>query len=107
MFFIIPCIDMYEKIDMRTQTYNVPPQEVFLMMMMMMIVVVVVMILIMIIMMVVMSKVVIIKMFLQILTKDSVTVFVNAIMYYKVKSNTAPTISLIILWWSILMSTGI
>ena len=28
VFFIIPCIDMYEKIDMRTQTYNVPPQEV-------------------------------------------------------------------------------
>merc|ERR1719309_315184 len=47
VFFIIPCVDMYEKIDMRTQTYNVPPQEI--------------------------------------LTKDSVTVFVSAIMYYKVK----------------------
>jgi len=51
VFFIIPCIDMYEKIDMRTQTYNVPPQEI--------------------------------------LTKDSVTVFVNAIMYYKVNDATS------------------
>ena len=28
VFFIIPCIDQYEKIDMRTQTFDVPPQEV-------------------------------------------------------------------------------
>jgi erythrocyte band 7 integral membrane protein len=28
VFFVIPCVDVYEKIDMRTQTYNVPPQEV-------------------------------------------------------------------------------
>ena len=28
VFFIIPCVDMFEKIDMRTQTYDVPPQEV-------------------------------------------------------------------------------
>ena len=47
MFFIIPCVDIYEKIDMRTATYEIPPQEI--------------------------------------LTKDSVTVFVNAIMYYKVR----------------------
>jgi len=47
VFFIIPCLDVYEKIDMRTATYDVPPQEI--------------------------------------LTKDSVTVFVNAIMFYKVK----------------------
>jgi len=46
VFFIIPCVDTYEKIDMRSQTYEIPPQEI--------------------------------------LTKDSVTVFVNAIMYYKV-----------------------
>jgi len=46
VFFIIPCVDTYEKIDMRTATYEIPPQEI--------------------------------------LTKDSVTVFVNAIMYYKV-----------------------
>merc|ERR1719225_910646 len=48
VFFIIPCLDVYEKIDMRSQTYEIPPQEI--------------------------------------LTKDSVTVFVNAIMYYKVKN---------------------
>jgi len=51
VFFIIPCLDVYEKIDMRTATYDVPPQEI--------------------------------------LTKDSVTVFVNAIMYYKVKDATS------------------
>ena len=28
VFFVIPCIDIYEKIDLRTQTYDVPPQEV-------------------------------------------------------------------------------
>ena len=27
VFFVIPCIDVYEKIDLRTQTYDVPPQE--------------------------------------------------------------------------------
>ena len=46
VFFIIPCVDTYEKIDMRSMTFEIPPQEI--------------------------------------LTKDSVTVFVNAIMYYKV-----------------------
>ena len=30
VFFVIPCVDMYQKIDMRTQTYDVPPQEVAL-----------------------------------------------------------------------------
>ena len=28
VFFVIPCVDMYEKIDMRTATYEIPPQEV-------------------------------------------------------------------------------
>ena len=28
IFFIIPCLDVYEKIDMRTQLFCVPPQEV-------------------------------------------------------------------------------
>merc|ERR1719195_2430957 len=50
VFFIIPCIDTYEKIDMRSRKYEIPPQEI--------------------------------------LTKDSVTVFVNAIMYYKVANAT-------------------
>merc|ERR1711892_834394 len=50
VFFVIPCVDVYEKIDMRTKTFEIPPQEI--------------------------------------LTKDSVTVFVNAIMYYKVANAT-------------------
>ena len=28
MFFIIPCVDTYEKIDMRSRKYEIPPQEV-------------------------------------------------------------------------------
>ena len=28
VFFIIPCVDVYEKIDLRTSTYEIPPQEV-------------------------------------------------------------------------------
>ena len=29
VFFIIPCVDVYEKIDLRTSTYEIPPQEVY------------------------------------------------------------------------------
>ena len=28
VFFIIPCVDIYEVIDMRVQNFSVPPQEV-------------------------------------------------------------------------------
>ena len=28
VFFVIPCVDVYEKIDLRTSTYEIPPQEV-------------------------------------------------------------------------------
>ena len=28
VFFIIPCVDIYEKIDLRVRNFNVPPQEV-------------------------------------------------------------------------------
>ena len=65
MFFIIPCVDIYEVIDMRVQNFSVPPQEV--------------------------GRYPSVYLFpqdrlsCQILTKDSVTVFVNAIMYYKVQ----------------------
>ena len=76
MFFVIPCVDVYQKIDMRTQTYDVPPQEI--------------------------------------LTKDSVTVFVNAIMYYKVKVEDAvDNISLSVIvrmlpvLWLMLMTTQV
>ena len=30
IFFIVPCVDTYEKVDMRTHTYEIPPQEVSL-----------------------------------------------------------------------------
>jgi len=46
LFFIIPCTDEYRQIDMRTKSFDVPPQEI--------------------------------------LTKDSVTVQMDAVVYYKV-----------------------
>lgn len=46
IFFIIPCIDDYCKVDLRTVSFDVPPQEV--------------------------------------LTKDSVTVSVDAVVYYRI-----------------------
>lgn len=27
IFFILPCIDTYARVDLRTRTYDVPPQE--------------------------------------------------------------------------------
>ena len=66
VFFVIPCVDIYEKIDMRTATYEIPPQEVRP---------------------AYVPTLTISS--LQILTKDSVTVFVNAIMYYKVRDATS------------------
>merc|ERR1711963_843844 len=66
VFFVIPCVDIYEKIDMRTATYEIPPQEVRDR---------------------ILSNTTSTP--LQILTKDSVTVFVNAIMYYKVRDATS------------------
>ncbi len=46
MFFIVPCIDSYTKIDLRTVTFDVPPQEI--------------------------------------LTRDSVTVAVDAVVYFRI-----------------------
>ncbi|KAH8420987.1 hypothetical protein KR222_000618 [Zaprionus bogoriensis] len=48
MIFIVPCIDAYEKVDLRTRSLEVPPQDI--------------------------------------LTKDSVTVSVDAVVYYRVKN---------------------
>jgi len=50
IFFVIPCIDKYHKVDLRTITLGVPPQEV--------------------------------------LTKDSVTISVDAVVYYRVSNST-------------------
>ena len=46
LFFIVPCIDQYRKVDLRTGAFDVPPQEI--------------------------------------LTRDSVTVSVDAVVYYQV-----------------------
>uniref|UniRef100_A0A914C4P4 Band 7 domain-containing protein n=1 Tax=Acrobeloides nanus TaxID=290746 RepID=A0A914C4P4_9BILA len=46
IFFVIPCIESYTKVDLRTVSFNVPPQEI--------------------------------------LTRDSVTVSVDAVVYYRV-----------------------
>jgi len=48
IFFILPCLDNYIKVDLRTVTFDVPPQEI--------------------------------------LTKDSVTVAVDAVVYYRVNN---------------------
>ncbi|CAK8680239.1 unnamed protein product [Clavelina lepadiformis] len=50
IFFIIPCTDEYRKVDLRTRTFDVPPQEI--------------------------------------LTKDSVTVQMDAVVYYRVRDAT-------------------
>jgi erythrocyte band 7 integral membrane protein len=50
IFFIIPCIDTYTKVDLRTVSFDVPPQEI--------------------------------------LTKDSVTVAVDAVVYYRISNAT-------------------
>merc|ERR1719412_3417989 len=50
IFFVLPCIEAYQKVDLRTITLGVPPQEV--------------------------------------LTKDSVTVSVDAVVYYRVSNAT-------------------
>ncbi|XP_039301151.1 band 7 protein AGAP004871-like isoform X1 [Nilaparvata lugens] len=53
IFFILPCIDSYCKVDLRTGSFDVPPQEV--------------------------------------LTRDSVTVHVDAVVFYRVSSPTMAT----------------
>merc|ERR1711963_571965 len=53
LFFIVPCLDQIRVIDLRTVSFDVPPQEI--------------------------------------LTKDSVTVAVDAVVYYKINSPMAAT----------------
>ncbi|XP_067016629.1 stomatin-like [Acropora muricata] len=50
LFFILPCIDSYQKVDLRTVSFDVPPQEI--------------------------------------LTKDSVTVAVDAVVYFRIHDAT-------------------
>ncbi|XP_042561875.1 stomatin [Clupea harengus] len=55
ILWVIPCVDTFRKVDMRTVSFNIPPQELtctaFL---------------------------------IQVLTKDSVTIMVDAVVYYRV-----------------------
>ena len=60
IFFILPCTDQFEIVDMRVQNWSVPPQEMITRYVIIFIIVII------------------------ILFRDSVTVYVNAIMYYKV-----------------------
>ena len=69
VFFIIPCVDIVEIVDMRVQVFNVPPQEVIVLYYY--------------------QWSVHHHIITQILTKDSVTVYVSAIMWYKVKDATS------------------
>lgn len=71
IFFVLPCIEEYSKVDLRTLTFDVPPQEVithdnfncFWLC-------------------------VIARSPKQVLTKDSVTVSVDAVVYYRVQNAT-------------------
>lgn len=56
MFFIIPCVDDFVKVDLRIFTYNIPPQEI--------------------------------------LTKDSVTVVVDAVIYAKIHDATMSVVNI-------------
>merc|ERR1712031_90994 len=51
LFFILPCIDELQRVDLRTVSFDIPPQEV--------------------------------------LTKDSVTIAVDAVVYYKIQDANA------------------
>jgi len=53
LFFVMPCVDSYKKVDLRTVSFDVPPQEV--------------------------------------LSRDSVTVSVDAVVYYRVSNPTMAT----------------
>jgi len=62
LFFIIPCIDNYRKVDLRTIAFDVPPQEI--------------------------------------LTRDSVTVAVDAVVYFHISSPIESIVSIENAQWS-------
>ncbi len=76
IFFVLPCIEQYQKVDLRTITLGVPPQEVFFLFC------------------VIKEKmlqshdVFPFVIYSQVLTKDSVTVSVDAVVYYRVSNAT-------------------
>ena len=74
IFFVLPCIETYQKVDLRTITLGVPPQEVSIF--------------------TIFGGRLSIEnwdanhFLLQVLTKDSVTVSVDAVVYYRVSNAT-------------------
>ena len=68
IFFIVPCIDSYKKLDLRTISFDVPPQEVP-------------------------AAYLCIGLYIlfQILSRDSVTLSVDAVVYYRVSNPTMAT----------------
>jgi erythrocyte band 7 integral membrane protein len=56
IFFVLPCIDNYQKVDLRTVAFDVPPQEI--------------------------------------LTRDSVTVAVDAVVYFRISSPVASVVNI-------------
>ena len=56
IFFILPCIDNYQKVDLRTVAFDVPPQEI--------------------------------------LTRDSVTVAVDAVVYFRIMNPISSVINI-------------
>ncbi|XP_053343936.1 stomatin [Clarias gariepinus] len=62
IFWIVPCVDTFRKVDLRTVSFNIPPQELS-----------------------------IYKALFKVLTKDSVTIMVDGVVYYRVFN---PTISI-------------
>ena len=73
LHFILPCIDKLTAIDLRTQVFDVVPQEVSLL---------------------TCKASLIIIILHQVLTKDSVTVSVDAVVYYRVSNATVSASSL-------------
>ena len=71
IFFIVPCIDSYKKLDLRTVSFDVPPQEVSLCK--------------------ARRKDALLLYVLQILSRDSVTLSVDAVVYYRVSNPTMAT----------------
>jgi erythrocyte band 7 integral membrane protein len=65
IFFVLPCIESYSKVDLRTLSFDVPPQEVE-----------------------VQTLISGASVRSQILTKDSVTTSVDAVVYYRVSNAT-------------------
>ena len=68
IFFVIPCLDNYRRVDLRTVSFDVPPQEVALCM--------------------IHNNTHAHNAVFQILSRDSVTVTVDAVVYYRVHNPT-------------------